>query len=470
MALVFYNTLGRQREEFSKTPNEKIRMYSCGPTVYDFAHLGNLRSFIFADTLFRTLRYFNYLPDWVINITDIDDKTIRAAVSEKKQAANLTDLAIYTQKFLNFFIADLQSLNIETDNIKFIKVSDVIKEIQASIVKLLENDFAYKAEDKCVYFNIEKYQAKFGDYGLLVGKNFLTGKKTGARVKVDEYDKENLNDFALWKARDKNDGNIFWPHPILGDGRPGWHIECSAINKVAFEGQTLDFHTGGIDLIFPHHTNEMAQSRALTGNLLSQFWLHSEHLLINDQKMSKSLGNFYRLSDLQEKNFQPLTFRYFVLQSGYGQILNFTWESLRAAETAYKDLLVKLAWLSSQISGSEGNTVSIIKKEFMSALANNLNTGSALAIVWKVLGNNNISPADKLATILDFDQALGLNLKNAVNLLEITPEARKLMAQRETARIEKNWVKADDIRRQINDLGFEISDTETGPFIYRHIS
>lgn len=467
MALAFYNSLGRQREELTKTPGEAVTMYSCGPTVYDFAHLGNLRSFVFADTLFRALNYFGYKPSWVMNITDIDDKTIRGTLGEKGLSATPTDLADYTQKFLEAFVKDLTNLNIDITKIKFIKVGEVIEQIQNDTVKLLEAGFAYQAEDGSVYFSIEKFQENFGDYGSLVGENFLAGKKTGARVKVDEYDKENLSDFALWKARDESDGNIFWSHPVLADGRPGWHIECSSINKLAFGGQILDFHTGGTDLIFPHHTNEMAQSKALTGNPLSRFWLHSGHLLVDGQKMSKSLNNFIRLKDLVEKNFHPLAYRYFALQSGYGQTLNFTWDSLKAAEAAYRDLLIKLAWLQSQITGADGKILPLAKEEFEKALADNLNTGVALSVLWKVLSYTDADPADLLATVLDFDEVLGLNLKSASRLLDIPPEVRSLAAKREEARAEKNWPEADAFRRQINDQGFEISDTETGPFIYR---
>lgn len=470
MALVFYNSLGRRLEKFEKAPGEKTLMYSCGPTVYDFAHLGNLRSFIFADTLFRALRFYGYLPDWVINITDIDDKTIRGVINELGPSATPIDLALYSQKFLNAFISDLETLNIETDEIKFIRVSEVIEEIQADILELLESGFAYQADDNSVYFSLKKYQAEFGDYGLLVGDDFLAGQKIGARVKVDEYDKENPGDFVLWKAHDSDDGSIFWPHPILGNGRPGWHIECSAINKTAFQKQTLDFHTGGVDLIFPHHTNEIAQSKALTNNLLSRFWLHSGHLLVNGQKMSKSLDNFFRLSDLRDKKFPPLAYRYFVLQSNYSQTLNFTWEGLAAAATAYKELLIKLAQLLSQTAGITGQVNLTTKEEFKTVLADNLNTAAALAIVWETLGDNNLAPADKLATILDLDQVFGLKLEKVASLIEIPPEIKSLSIQREEARAAKDWDKADQLRHQINERGFEISDTETGPFIYRQIS
>lgn len=467
MALVFYNSLSRRRDGLSKTPGEAIAMYSCGPTVYDFAHLGNLRSFIFADTLFRTLGYFGYKPSWAMNITDVDDKTIRGTINQKGLTAKPADLADYTKVFLTGFIEDLEKLNIDPKQIKITRVTEIIPLIQEKIIRLIDTGFAYRAEDGSTYFSVNKYQEKYGDYGQMVGENFLAGKKVGARVKQDDYTKENISDFALWKARSEDDGEIYWDHPILGQGRPGWHIECSVVNDLSFKQKTIDFHTGGVDLAFPHHTNEMAQSRALNDAPLSHFWLHLGHLLVEGQKMSKSLGNFVRLKDLPQNNASPLAYRYLVLQSGYGQTLNFTQESLRAAGEAYRDLLLKTVWLLTQTNNTKGKILSAAKEEFMNALADNLNTGSALAVLWKVLSYTDTNPADQLATILDFDQVLGLDLKSAANLLDVPGEVRSLATQREKARAEKDWSTADQLREQINEQGFEISDTENGPFIFR---
>lgn len=470
MALVFYNSLTRSRQKLEAATGQSLTMYSCGPTVYHYAHVGNLRSFLFADTLFRTLKYFGYKPIWAMNITDVDDKTIQGTITQKGSAANLDDLKNYTQTFFEAFLFDLEKLNIDPQKIKIIKVTEAIEQIQQDIVTLLDKGFAYRAKDGSVYFDIEKYQSQFGNYGSLVGDSFLSGKKTGVRIKQDDYTKENLNDFALWKARDENDGQIFWPHPLLGEGRPGWHIECSAINGLSFKEKTVDFHTGGVDLIFPHHTNEMAQSQALNNQPLARFWLHLGHLLVEGQKMSKSLNNFYLISQIIDKGFSPLSYRYFTLQSGYGQTLNFTWESLQAADNARKELLVKTAWLMTKTNGKIGKIVEEAKSKFDTALADNLNTSVAIAVMWESLDNKNIQPADKLATVLNFDEVLGLGLNNAQKMLDIPSEIKSLAEKRKDARAIQDWSEADIVRQNINAEGFEIIDTEDGYFIYRKIS
>ena len=246
MALVFYNSLSRRRDGLSKTPGEAIAMYSCGPTVYDFAHLGNLRSFIFADTLFRTLGYFGYKPSWAMNITDVDDKTIRGTINQKGLTAKPADLADYTKVFLTGFIEDLEKLNIDPKQIKITRVTEIIPLIQEKIIRLIDTGFAYRAEDGSTYFSVNKYQEKYGDYGQMVGENFLAGKKVGARVKQDDYTKENISDFALWKARSEDDGEIYWDHPILGQGRPGWHIECSVVNDLSFKQKTIEIELSNL--------------------------------------------------------------------------------------------------------------------------------------------------------------------------------------------------------------------------------
>lgn len=470
MALVFYNSLVRSRQKLEVVVGQSLTMYSCGPTVYHYAHVGNLRSFIFADTLFRTLKYFGYKPLWAMNITDVDDKTIRGTIAQKGSAANTSDLKNYTQTFFEAFLSDLEKLNIDSQKIKITRVTDAIEQIQQDIVTLLDKGFAYHADDGSTYFDIEKYQNQFGDYGKLVGNNFLSGKKTGARVKQDDYTKENLNDFALWKARDEADGQVFWPHPILGEGRPGWHIECSTINGLSFKEKTVDFHTGGVDLIFPHHTNEIAQSQALNNQPLARFWLHLGHLLVDGQKMSKSLNNFYLIAQIIDKGFSPLSYRYFALQSGYSQTLNFTWESLHAADNAHKELLIKIAWLMSQTDGKTGKVEAETKDKFSMALADNLNTSVAIAILWESLNNKNLEPADNLATALDFDEVLGLGLNDAKKLLDIPSTIKSLAEKREQARATQNWSEADTLRQNINAEGFEIIDMENGPFVYRKIS
>ena len=293
--LKLYNSLTRKIEEIKPSDGKTIRLYTCGPTVYNYVHIGNLRSYIMADLLYRTLIYDGYNVEYVMNITDVDDKTITGTIAEYGAQADPEHLHTFTTKYLQAFYDDLEAVNIDRKNIKIIRVSEVIPQIQEFIILLLEKGYAYHAKDG-VYFNIEKYQADFGDYGTLIGDKFLEGKKIGARVAVDEYDKENLSDFALWKNHTDADGNIFWDHATLGKGRPGWHIECSVINKVGFGENAIDLHTGGVDLIFPHHTNEIAQSQPL--GPFVKHWMHAEHLMVQDDKMAKSKKNFFTLQDI----------------------------------------------------------------------------------------------------------------------------------------------------------------------------
>lgn len=462
MALNFFNSLGRSKQDFIPVDPPEVSLYTCGPTIYNYAHIGNLRAYLFADLLFRTLKYTGFNTNWVMNITDVDDKTIRGAIDEFGAETSIETFKKYTDKFYTAFLGDLDSINIDRANIKFIKVTDAIAEIQNFIITLLDKGFAYQAEDGSTYFSIEKYQQAFGDYGSLIGEKFIEGKKIGARVKVDEYEKDNLSDFVLWKAQTAEDGQIAWDHDRLGRGRPGWHIECSAINKLAFNNQTIDIHTGGVDLAFPHHTNEMAQSKALTGHDFVKYWLHSEHVLVDGKKMSKSLGNTYVLSDLITKEFNPLAYRYFILQSSYDQTINFTWEALAAADKAWQKLINLARDWKKETGENTGAINSNYQQKFVASLQNNLNFPQALATVWELSKDDGVSPANKLATLLDFDQALGLKIAGHL-VIERIPEDIELLAQeREKARAAKNWPLADQIRDQISDLGYEVLDGDTG--------
>jgi cysteinyl-tRNA synthetase len=411
-----------------------LNLYTCGPTVYNFAHIGNLRAYVFADLVYRAQKFTGQSTKWVMNITDIDDKTIKNTIDEFGNKAGVKQLKKYTDKYYRLFLQDLDKLNISRSSIKFIKVSDVISPIQDFIIKLIDKGYAYKADDGSTYFSIEKYQQDFGHYGELVGEKFLAGKKIQDRTKNDEYEKDNLSDFALWKARETDgfdkltagDANIFWAHPVLGQGRPGWHIECSVINHVAFGDKTTDIHTGGVDLIFPHHTNEIAQSEALTGHTFVNTWLHSEHLLVDGKKMAKSDNNFYTLADLEKKGFDPLAYRYLLLQTSYKQKVNFTWESLEASAKGYQNLKNKIKNLKKQISWwqqfcevfrswtSSEPEVELRKTEDylanFSTKISALNTASALASLQAVLSAQDLSPAQKLKLVAKFDEALGLKL------------------------------------------------------------
>lgn len=437
--LKIYNTLHKQEEQLSIQPGQTVNMYSCGPTVYEFAHIGNLRSFVMADILRRTLEANGAQVNWVMNLTDIDDKTIKGTISEYGNDAGLAQLKTYTQRYAEKFFDDLRAVGINTETIKFINVTDVIEEVQLLILDLLEKNFAYKADDGSVYFSIEKYQEQFGDYGELVGKKFLEGKKVGARIKNDEYDKDNLSDFALWKAWDDHDAQIFWEHPLLGKGRPGWHVECSAINRLAFNGQPTDIHTGGVDLIFPHHTNEIAQSQPIYKPFVKS-WVHFEHLLVDGKKMSKSLKNDYRLNDLAAKGFSGLDLRYFFLQSNFRQQTNFTWEALEAAQTGRNKLCTGYSESDSQIN-----------QELLGAINNNLNTAETLALAH--------THKDDLPAL---NNLLGLGLEAQQPEVEIPENVQELLSERQTARENKDFAKSDQLRDQIAKLGFIVLDTPDG--------
>lgn len=421
MDLTFYNTLTRVKEKFSPVSGTKsVNFYACGPTVYNYAHIGNLRSYIFADLLYRTLHFAGYQVNWVMNITDVDDKTIKGTIAKYGPEAGVAELKNYTEEYTQAFFADLDKLNIERKNIKFIRVTDVIPQIQKFIVDLIEKGYAYKADDGSTYFSINKYQEIFNNYGELVGDKFLEGKQIGAgsagspqaRVKVDEYEKDNLSDFALWKAKTQEDGNIYWEHETLGDGRPGWHIECSVINHVAFGNKTVDIHTGGVDLSFPHHTNEMAQSEAHNDKPFVKYWLHPEHLFVDNKKMSKSLNNFYTLADIKDKHFNPLAYRYILLQSSYKQTNNFTWESLEAGARGYENLKSKIVNLKKQTNFFKLMLAKIDEsylKDFQTKIGT-LNTAASLASLQGVLSAKDLTPTQKLVLIKKFDEVLGLKL------------------------------------------------------------
>lgn len=429
-----YNTLTKQLENLET--NKNINLYSCGPTVYDVAHIGNLRSFIFADTVRRTLEYFGYKVNWVMNITDVDDKTIRKTITEKGENATTQDLLEVTDTYHQKFLKNLEALNIDTSTIIFIKVSEVIPQIIEFIQKLIDAGFAYRSDDG-VYFNIAKYQEKFNDYGALVGEEFIAGKKIGARVNVDEYDKENLSDFALWKTQHKDDGQIGWDS-AFGKGRPGWHIECSVINEVGFNGQATDIHTGGIDLVFPHHTNEIAQSQPIH-NPFVKYWLHSEHLMVDGKKMAKRDNNFFTLEDLIQKYGPkaPMAFKYLSFQSHYRTSFNFTDESFKAALTA----LSRLHNLPAKDGESD-----------FSELAQDFNTPKALAKVWE----EGLTHSSK-----EFlTKALGLKLEEEV--IQIPETVKELANQRQTAKANKDFTASDQLRDQIKALGYVIEDTPEG--------
>ncbi|MBM3304085.1 MAG: cysteine--tRNA ligase, partial [Candidatus Aenigmarchaeota archaeon] len=323
MAIKFHNTASRKKEAFKPIQESEVRIYTCGPTVYSFAHIGNMRSYVFADILHRFLKWKGFRLNHVMNITDVDDKTIR---DSRREGASLKE---FTERYTKAFFEDLGTLNIERVE-HYPRATEHIAEIVRLVEALLSKGYAYKGDD-AIYFSI----AKFKDYGRMAHLD-MKGLKAGARVSHDEYDKEHVSDFALWKFWDEQDGDVFWDTPV-GKGRPGWHIECSAMS-MKYLGHSLDIHTGGVDLIFPHHQNEIAQSETATGKKFVRYWMHNEHLLVNGKKMAKSAGNFYTLRDLIKKGNKPDAIRYLLLASHYRQKLNLTDEGLKAAAQAVERL------------------------------------------------------------------------------------------------------------------------------------
>ena len=448
--LQFYNTLTREKETFAPLDKNEVRMYTCGPTVYNYAHIGNYRAYISADILKRVLRYSGYKVKHIMNLTDVDDKTIRDSQKEKKGLKEFTEF--YTEKFYE----DIKSLNIlAPDN--FTKATDNIKEMVDLTQKLLSKGIAYKSEDNSIYFDIKKFK----NYGKLSHLNLENQKENASgRMKNDEYDKENAQDFALWKAWDEKDGDVFW-QTDLGKGRPGWHIECSAMS-MKFLGEELDIHTGGVDLIFPHHENEIAQSEGATGKQFVKYWIHNEWVLVDSKKMAKSFHNFYILRDLMEKGIDPIAYRFWLLMANYRTRVNFVWEALEGAETALK----RLYNLYIDLGAKVGNVHEEYKNKFSEYLADDLDTPRALALLWDVMKDENMSSADKKATILDFDKVLGLDFegfwKKILKEEAPTVEVLKLINEREQARLDKDFKKSDELRKEINSLGYEIKDTDEG--------
>ena len=451
----FYNTLTRKKQVFKPLKGKSVGIYTCGPTVYNFAHLGNLRTYIFEDILRRVLKYNGYKIKQVMNITDVEDKIIKKAQQEKKNINQITE------PYAKIFLEDLKKLNIEKAE-KYPLATKHIKEMIVLISGLIKKGVAYKGEDGLIYFNIQKFK-NYGKLSQLQKREI----KIGARVNADEYNKEQAQDFVLWKAKKPNEP--FWKSPF-GDGRPGWHIECSAM-AMKYLGKTFDIHAGGVDLIFPHHENEIAQSEAATGKKFVNYWLHGEHLLVNNEKMSKSLGNIYTLRDLEQKNFNPLAFRYLVLTSHYRSKLNFTWESLQAAQNALNNLHNEMIIINADkksASISENQRKSAHEKRFLDAINDDLNTPKAIALVWEIVKDKNLSSSAKKSLVLKFDKVLGLGLKS-VKFVKIPLKIRQMADEREKLRANKQFIPADLLRKKIEELGYIVEDTAFGFKIQKRV-
>ena len=442
MALKFFNTLGRKLETFKPLHPGEVSLYTCGPTVYDAVHLGNWRTFIFEDVLKRVFLYPGYQVKHVMNITDIEDKIITRA---SEQGISIEKL---TSKYTEQFFTDRDKLNILPAD-SYPKATDNVTAMIILISKLFDKGLAYESAGS-IYYAVEKFK----DYGKLSGVS-LNNLKSGARGDNDEYPKDAPADFALWKAA--KDGEPAWDSP-WGKGRPGWHIECSAMSMKEL-GETLDIHAGGVDLIFPHHENEIAQSEGATGKPFANYWLEGEHLKIDDEKMSKSLKNIFTLETLKEKGYSPLAYRYLTLTAHYRKQLNFTWESLTAAQTA----LNKLENFVRDIT-EIGEIDKNYQTKFKTSLEDDLNVPQVLAVVWELINNKNITDTDKKATLLDFDQVLGLGLAD-LKQIEIPEEVKKLIEKREADRTAGDFAKSDELREQILALGFKLEDSPSGPKI-----
>src|SRR3989344_3648096 len=452
--LQFYNTLARKKETFSPIRKDKVRMYTCGPTVYDYAHIGNLRAYVFADILQKTLEYGGYKVKRVMNITDIghlssdadsgEDKMTKGLLREKKKLTlkNMRELAeFYTKKFKK----DLEKLNVKIPK-EIYFASDYVKEDTELVQKLEKKEYTYKTSDG-IYFNT----SKMPDYGILWGGK-REWKKEGARI-VENSEKKNPEDFALWKFNSQIGFESPW-----GKGFPGWHIECSAMG-IKFLGEQFDIHTGGIDHIPIHHTNEIAQSECATGKKpFVRVWMHNNFLDINNgEKMAKSGDSFITLRTITEKGISPIVYRFWLLMGHYRTKMNFNWEALEGAETALKRLYGLYMSLGEKI----GKVDKEYQEKFKEFVFDDLDTPRALSLLWDVLKDEKISNANKKATILDFDKVLGLDFAN-LKEEKISEAILKLVEEREEVRKNKDFKKSDELIKKINSLGYEIEDKNSG--------
>lgn len=461
--LSFFNTLTRKKEPLKPLKEGEVTLYTCGPTVYNFAHIGNFRCYMFEDILRRTIKLLGYRLKHVMNITDVDDKTIKGAIREN------VSLEAYTEKYTAAFFSDLDTLNIERAD-AYPKATDYIDEMIRLIGQLLDKGVAYKGGDGSIYFAIDK----FSEYGKLSHLH-LSELKAGAseRVHHDEYDKDHVADFVLWKAHDQErDGPLYWKSPF-GNGRPGWHIECSAM-AMKILGESIDIHCGGVDNMFPHHENEIAQSEACTGRCFAGMWLHAEHLIVDGKKMSKSLGNFFTLRDLIEKGFSGRQIRYLLMQTHYRTQLNFTMQGLDAASHSLARLDAFVHRLESQEEPSTGFPIEELlanaEVDFKTHLADDLNISAALAVLFDLLREVNAlidqkkvghkEATETLSLLGRMDGVLGV-MKFHVRE-EVPKELENALEERARARQNKDWKTADQIRDFIHSKGYIIEDSPKG--------
>ncbi len=460
MALKFYNTLTRKLEEFNSIHPGEARLYTCGPTVYNHAHIGNFRAYMFEDLLRRYLKYRGYKVTQVMNLTDIDDKTIKGSIAKG------VSLDEYTAVYIKGFFDDIDALRIERAE-HYPPATTHIPEMVALVKKLLDRGVAYRAGND-IYFSI----AKFPNYGKLSHMD-LSQLQAGAsqRVAADEYEKEQVSDFALWKGWDPADGNVFWETEI-GKGRPGWHLECSAMS-MKYLGEQFDIHTGGVDNMFPHHENEIAQSEAATGKPFVNYWLHCAHLVVDGKKMSKSLGNFYTVRELLDQGHPAVAIRYLLMSTHYRASLNFTFDGLDGAKAAIQRLRDFIDNVPNGIknvpSGKVDEYVERVKQGFTDGLDDDLNISPALAAIFdfvrdinRLIVEGGISKDDAakvIATMEGFDSVLGVLHKESVSLDQ---EVEALIAERIAARKARDFKRSDAIRDQLLAMGIVLEDTPQG--------
>jgi cysteinyl-tRNA synthetase len=478
-----YNSLLAEQElDNPKTPlsftplqDNQVRMYSCGPTVYDHAHIGNLSAYIFADTLRRVLKVSGFDVKHVMNYTDVDDKTISRSAETYPSIDPREALRQLTDKYIQLFLKDMKSVGNDVEAMQFVRATDKIVEMKQLITDLLRGNFAYVADDG-IYFSIEAYKNGGYKYGQL--SQIDANTTSAARISNDEYDKDELHDFALWKKQKGSEPS--WEFTVDGvdmRGRPGWHIECSAMSREAL-GQPFDIHTGGVDLKFPHHENEIAQSTALSNSdkRMAQFFCHNEHILIDGRKMAKSSNNFYTLEDILNKGYDPLTFRLLILQSHYRNQVNFTWESLDSAKATLHYLRGNFSWIYQVRREGESPLEQLpklfggYKAQILEALQDDLSTPRAVMLL------NKVSDAFALAEgfskidipiVEDFasfvDQALGINILDETVR---TTDYNEIIKERETARSNKDWAKADELRNILLEKNVEIKDSADQSYWY----
>ena len=469
MSLTLYNTLTRQKEPFKPHKTGQASLYTCGPTVYDAAHIGNLRTYVWEDVLRRWLEHGHGLKvTQVMNITDVEDKIIAGS-----QAKTVKDMRAYTKPFERQFFADLAMLGVEPAE-QYPHATEAIPQIIALIEQILAAGYAYERGGS-VYFDVQKYHQDHR-YGRLLNIDF-EGFAEGQRIDNDEYDKESAQDFALWKAAPKDSPG--WKSPWGREkwGRPGWHVECSAMAGAKLDG-AADIHAGAVDLIFPHHENEIAQTKAATGQPLARYWLHAEHLLVDNAKMAKSAGNYYTLTDIAARGYRPQSLRLLFLQAHYRSTLNFTWPSLDAAATSLQRIQEFYNRLAVPVDAAKEDPEAVAvllaaaRKRFAAALDDDLNTAEALAAVFDLVRSANaLIDSGKLdendlgavlAALTEFNDVLGV-FEFAPVEVAVPAAVTKLVAEREAARESDDFAAADTLRKKIAKAGFTVEDTPNGP-------